>query len=54
MRFDVWFMLLKSAGKVLNALNATDFEEGIFIQPAFVYALRYLFRDELLFIFHMM
>ena len=38
--------------KVLNALDAADFEEGIFIQPAFVYGLRYLFRDELSTIFH--
>ena len=37
-----------------QALKATDREEGIFIQPAFVYGLRYLFRDELLIIFHMM
>ena len=37
-----------------QALNATDREEGIFIQLAFVYGLRYLFRDELSIIFHMM
>ena len=29
-------------------------EEGIFLQLAFVYSLRYLFRDERSFIFHMM
>ena len=37
-----------------RALNATDREEGIFIQLAFVYGLRYLLRDELSIIFHMM
>ena len=37
-----------------QALSATDREEGIFIQLAFVYGLRYLFRDELSIIFHMM
>ena len=40
--------------EVLNVLSATDFEVGIFIQPAFVYGLRYFFRDELSIIFHMM
>ena len=35
-----------------QALKATDREEGIFIQPAFVYGLRYLLRDELSIIFH--
>ena len=37
--------------EVLNVLSATDFEVGIFIQPAFVYGLRYFFRDELSIIF---
>ena len=37
-----------------QALNATDNEEGIFIQLAFVYGLRYLFKDEFSIIFHMM
>ena len=37
-----------------QALNATDSEEGIFIQLAFVYGLRYLFKDEFSIIFHMM
>ena len=36
-----------------QVLKATDREEGIFIQLAFVYGLRYLFRDELSFFFHM-
>ena len=37
-----------------QALNATDREEGVFIQLAFVYGLRYLFKDELSIIFHLM
>ena len=37
-----------------QALNATDRGEDIFIQPAFVYGLRYLLRDEISIIFHMM
>ena len=37
-----------------KALKATDREEGIFIQAAFVYSLRYLFMDELSIIFHLM
>ena len=41
---------IKSAGKVLNALSATctDFEVGIFIQPAFVYGLTLLFQGRAL------
>ena len=45
---------MKSAGKVLNTLSAADIEVGIFIQPAFVYGLRYFSKDELSIIFHMM
>ena len=40
--------------EVPNAPSATDFEVGIFIEPVFVYGLRYFFRDELSIIFHMM
>ena len=59
-RIEVWRLVYTAFSRVFtrrktsNALKATDFEEGIFIQPAFVYGLRYLFRDELSIIFHMM